>query len=205
MIADASKREVPAASDVDQTLLGLLQRIAAREVRALDSLYELTVDRLFALANKIAGDVRDAEEVIADVYHYVWEHATEFDAQRGSVMAWLSMLSWSRASDRRRRRKPELSFDPLHPIAAPTVYTECEDEREANDLDAFVDGHRVRQALSGLRAEQRRLILMAFFEGASHGEIAARTGMPLGTINSHIRRGMDSLRASLQGALAHGG
>ena len=71
-------------------------------------------------------------------------------------------------------------------------------------MEAFVDGHRVRVALGQLRADQRRLILMAFFDGASHGDIAQRTGMPLGTVKSHIRRGMESLRAELEGAARHG-
>jgi RNA polymerase sigma-70 factor (ECF subfamily) len=74
-----------------------------------------------------------------------------------------------------------------------------------DDVAAFVDGHRVRSALTRLSADQRRLILMAFFEGASHGDIAARTGLPLGTVKSHIRRGMESLRVELEGGIRHGG
>lgn len=205
MTANSPLRVATTTVDVDLALAALLERIRAREVRALDQLYSDTVDRLYALATKVAGDTRDAEEVVADVYQYAWEHAREFDPARGSVLAWLSMLTWSRASDRRRRRKPELALDVVHPETTSPAYRECEGNLEPLDLDAFVDGHRVRQALARLRTDQRRLILMAFFEGASHGDIATRTGMPLGTVKSHIRRGMESLRAELEGVAHHGG
>jgi RNA polymerase sigma-70 factor (ECF subfamily) len=193
-----------AATAVEAGLIDLVARLSARDTRALDELYAHTVDRLYALACKVAGDTRDAEEVVADVYQYAWEHAGEFDACRGSVLAWLSMLAWSRASDRRRRRKPETDLAALHPNAGTPTYMGCDGASTADDVEAFVDGHRVRTALARLRADQRQLILMAFFEGASHGDIAARTGMPLGTVKSHIRRGMESLRTELQGGVRHG-
>lgn len=182
----------------------LISRIGNRELRALDQLYEGTVDRLHALALRVAGDSRDAEEVVADVYQYVWEHPAQFDPGRGSGMAWLSMLTWSRASDRRRRRKPESSLEVLHPEALSAAYAGCEENSGISEMEAFVDGHRVRLALASLRSEQRQLLLMAFFEGASHAEIADRTGMPLGTVKSHIRRGMDCLRLTLEPGAAHG-
>lgn len=190
--------------DADERLRSCLDGMCRREVRALDQLYSHSVDRLHGVAARICSDPRDVEEVLADTYQYVWEHAADFDPARGSVMAWLSMLAWSRASDRRRRSKPMQSLDALHPAAAEAAYEECEDAGCATDLEAFVDGHRVRSALAELGAEQRRLILMAFFEGASHGDIAERTGMPLGTIKSHIRRGMASLKVKLAGEQEHG-
>lgn len=191
--------------EVEACLVGLIARLSARDTRALEELYAHTVDRLYALACKVAGDVRDGEEVVADVYQYVWERANEYDAGRGCVLAWLSMLTWSRASDRRRRRKPESDLASLHPNPATATYTGGEGVSTPDDVAAFVDGHRVRSALTRLSADQRRLILMAFFEGASHGDIAARTGLPLGTVKSHIRRGMESLRVELEGGIRHGG
>ncbi len=182
----------------------LIARIASRELRALDQLYDATVDRLHALATRVSGDPRDAEEVVADVYQYVWENHAQYDGSRGNGMAWLSMLTWSRASDRRRRRKPESSLEALHPEALSAAYTGCEENSGANEMEAFVDGHRVRLALANLRGEQRQLLLMAFYEGASHAEIAERTGMPLGTVKSHIRRGMDCLRIKLEPGAARG-
>lgn len=193
-----------ADKDADALLRSCLDGMRRREVRALDQLYSHSVDRLHGVAARICADPRDVEEVLADTYQYVWEHASDFDPARGSVMAWLSMLAWSRASDRRRRSKPMQSLDALHPVAAEAAYEGCEDAGCATDLEAFVDGHRVRSALAELGEQQRRLILMAFFEGASHGDIAERTGMPLGTIKSHIRRGMASLKAKLAGVQKHG-
>lgn len=204
MISASDQSTAIAASQTEHELAGLLERLRERDTRALDQLYGRTVDRLYALACKVAGDPRDAEEVVADVYQYAWEHADQFDPQRGAAIAWLSMLTWSRAADRRRRRKPEVDIESLHPDHTEATYREREGTDDMADLEAFIDGHRVRVALSQVRADQRRLILMAFFEGASHGDIAQRTGMPLGTVKSHIRRGMESLRAQLEGATGHG-
>lgn len=193
----------PAAAS-EARLVALLEGMRRREVRALDQLYELSVDRLHALVARICGDPRDTEEVLADTYQYAWERASDFDSTRGGVMAWLSMLAWSRASDRRRRARPMQSIETLHPAGVDAAYMDCEDGVTTDPLEAFVDRHQVRLALARLNAEQRRLILMAFFEGASHGEIATRTGMPLGTVKSHIRRGMAVLREQLAGADADG-
>lgn len=204
MISGSESAAVDDSTTADRELAALLARLRQRETRALDQLYAATVDRLYALACKVAGDPRDAEEVVADVYQYAWEHADQFDAQRGAVLAWLSMLTWSRAADRRRRRKPEVDIESVHPKHGADAYTRCEEDQDVADMEAFVDGHRVRLALGQVRADQRRLILMAFFEGASHGDIAERTGMPLGTVKSHIRRGMESLRTELEGATRHG-
>lgn len=172
-----------------------LLRLRQRDLRALDALYELSVERLHAIACRVCGNAADAEEVVADVYQYAWERAADFDPARGSGLAWLSMLAWSRASERRRRQRPTTSIDALHPDGTPASYASCED---GDPLAELVDGHRVRAALARLEETPRRLILMAFFDGASHGDIAARTGMPLGTVKSHIRRGIDKLRTLLE-------
>lgn len=189
---------------MDACLLSCMEGVRRREVRALDQLYSLSIDRLHGVVARICPDPRDVEEVLADTYQYAWNRAADFDLARGSVLAWLSMLAWSRASDRRRRSRPMQSLDALHPATAGAAYEECAEASGASELEAFVDGHRVRSALAELGAEQRRLILMAFFEGASHSDIAERTGMPLGTIKSHIRRGMASLKLKLAGVQDHG-
>lgn len=174
---------------LDQWVAELCQRSPA----ALSRLYEATAARLYAVALRVTGCAADAEEVVVDVYQHVWTHATDFDPARGGALTWMCMLTWSRAVDRRRRLRPQA--DGLHPDADHDTYTPA--AMEADPLAAFVDGARVRTALEALRPEQRDLILMAFYEGASHSEIAARTGWPLGTVKSHIRRGVDALRQAL--------
>ena len=191
MPVDHPHSEHAAAPD---PVAGALLRLRHRDLRALDALYELSVERLHAIANRVCGNAADAEEVVADVYQYAWERAADFDPARGSGLGWLSMLVWSRASERRRRMRPLTSLDALHPDGTPSSYDFCEDDA----LAGLVDGHRVRTALGRLDETPRRLILLAFFDGASHGEIAARTGLPLGTVKSHIRRGIEKLRTILE-------
>lgn len=190
--------DAPAREARDPALDQLVVALGQQDQSALAQLYDLTAQRLYTVALRVSGDAQDAEEVVADVYQHAWEHARDFDPARGGALTWLSMLTWSRAVDRRRRRKCTVSISDLHPEGALDAYVPCENDSEA--LDMFVDAGRVRCALAQLRSEQRRLILMAFFEGASHADIAERTGMPLGTVKSHIRRGVDSLRASLEGS-----
>lgn len=174
---------------LDQWLAALVQHSAD----ALSRLYEATAARLYAVALRVTGCAADAEEVVVDVYQHAWTHATDFDPRRGGALTWLCMLTWSRAVDRRRRLRPQT--DALHPEGDHDTYTPA--AMEADPLATFVDGARVRAALAELRPEQRDLILMAFYEGASHSEIAERTGLPLGTVKSHIRRGVDALRQAL--------
>lgn len=177
--------------ELDACLLALRHQDAA----ALARLYDAAGARLYTLALRITSCAADAEEVVVDVFQHAWTHADDYDPARGGALTWLSMLAWSRSVDRRRRQRPEQST--THPNADPDTYAGA--QAQEDPLSAFIDGARVRQALASLREEQRSLILMAFFEGASHGDIATRTGLPLGTVKSHIRRGMDALRAALGG------
>lgn len=179
-------------------LSGLVARIRARDQRALGELYDATVDRLYTVALRILADADDAEEAVADVYTQVWDRAERYDASRGDVMAWLLVLARSRALDRRRRRAEPLTRldgDEADHVLAQTA-------SEARETDSLVDlmqhGSVLRAGMAALSGEQRRLIGLAFLEDLSHQEIASRTGMPLGTVKSHIRRGLEALRRCLQ-------
>lgn len=174
-----------------------IARIRAGDARALASLYDATVDRVHAIAVRILGDAADAEEAVADVYAQVWERAARYDAARGSVFAWIGMLAHSRAIDRRRRRgdaAPVLTGDD----AEFALSLQPSDVAATLDLvDALQQGTLLRAAMAQLSPAQRQLIGLAFLHDLSHPEIAAQTGLPLGTVKSHIRRGLEALRRAL--------
>lgn len=182
--------------DDDQGVLeALLAELAGGRDEALAVLFDRTVDRLHTLALRLIGDARDAEEVVCDVYQHVHQRCGDFDPARGSAMGWLTTLTWSRAVDRRRALGRRAQWVGVHPDATLDTYTSGEGEDD--ELAAFVDGHRLRSALAALRPVQRRLILLAFFDGCSHSEIAVLTGLAVGTVKSHVRRGMERLRMVL--------
>jgi RNA polymerase sigma-70 factor (ECF subfamily) len=183
-----------ALSEVPDALRALLARIVARDSEALGALFNEAGGRLFALANAILRSREDAEEVVCDTFTQVWNDAHRFDPGRASVMGWLTVICRSRALDKRRQRRHPaqvVDIDSAHELEDPQPLP-------VDLLSLLEQGTRVRQALAELPPERRELIAMAFLEGLSHPEIAARTNLPLGTVKSHVRRSLLQLRDALQ-------
>lgn len=184
-------------------LATLVAGVARGDPDALERLYRQCCDRVYGIALRLLRQAQDAEEVVVDVFQQVWQEAARYDAERGTVEAWLGRIAHSRALDRRRRRRARpdqdagLHPDDLHPDSHPAAYTECEDAAPAL-LALYEEGTLVRRALAELSPEQQRCVGLAFLEELSHVEIAERTGWPLGTVKSHVRRGMQALRSRLE-------
>lgn len=175
-------------------------RVCERDARALAALYDATVERVYAIALRVLGDVGDAEEAVADVYAHVWERAHRYDPARGGVLAWIAMLAHSRAIDRLRRRGDALPLVSGEEAELALVLRPSETAAAFDLVDAMERGHQLREAMARLSQAQRQLIGLAFLHDLSHPEIAAQTGLPLGTVKSHIRRGLEALRLALGGA-----
>jgi RNA polymerase sigma-70 factor (ECF subfamily) len=180
-------------------LTRLMARIAGREESALAELYDRTSARVFGLVFRILADRSEAEESTLDVYLQVWRSAPSFRPERGAVVGWLLLMARSRAIDRlramERRRSAEVSFADHGSRAAACAAARCE------PADAPLESEERRQlvvrAVCDLPEKQRRAIELAFFDGMSHREIAARLATPLGTVKTQIRLGMDKLREAL--------
>lgn len=172
--------------------------LAGGRREALATLFEHCADRVYAIALRLLRLPQDAEEVVVDVFQQAWQEAARFDPARGSVEAWLARIAHSRAVDRLRRRQARPDQDVgLHPDALDAAYTKCEDPAPTL-IALYEEGSLVRRALAELSSEQQCCIELAFVEGMSHQEIAERLGWPLGTIKSHVRRGMLALRNQLE-------
>jgi RNA polymerase sigma-70 factor (ECF subfamily) len=181
----------------EQLLRGLVARIRERDADALASLYDLALGRVYGLILRVVRQPADAEEVVCDLFMQVWEKAADYVPERGSVMAWLQTQAWSRAVDRLRkirRRGNEIS---LHPEDGESAYRECEGPGVEQIAEAWYAGNGIRQAFKTLTDAQQKILQLAFFEDMSHQEISDRTGIPLGTVKSHARRGLATLRAAL--------
>jgi RNA polymerase sigma-70 factor (ECF subfamily) len=175
----------------------LVRAIADGSADALGALYDRHAPVVFALARRIVARPQDAEEVVQDVFAQVWRQASRYAAGRSSVAGWLVMLTRTRAIDRLRARqaRPDehegLPPDPARAIPA--------GGRSPEEIALTRDGiARVKDAMGGLPDNQRSLLALAYYEGLTHSEIAARTGVPLGTVKTRLRAAMDLLRGLVQ-------
>jgi RNA polymerase sigma factor (sigma-70 family) len=175
-------------------LVSLLQGVTAGEQRALERFYRLTISRVFGLALRIVRCRATAEEVAEDVYVQVWHSAATYDAQRGSPLAWVLTICRSRALDSLRRAdRAIVDPDPTERLDAIANL-----EPGLQDLLQATQEHAaLHAALARLRPEQRQILGLAFFRGLTHTEIAAEAQLPLGTIKSHVRRALATLREEL--------
>ncbi len=180
----------------DEAQAQLLQRIAARDLAALEEFYDQTSTSLFSVALRILGEAAEAEEVIQDVFVQIWEKATSFDATLGSSFHWALSITRHRAIDRLRARQRRARLvDDLQKAAGES---ESATTSAATAVLGSDDAANIRSALADLPREQRQAIEMAFFGGKTHQEIAQELGEPIGTIKARIRRGMLKLRDGLQ-------
>jgi RNA polymerase sigma-70 factor (ECF subfamily) len=173
--------------------------MAAGKEAALGALYDATLGKVYGFALRITGKPEAAEEVVGDVYLQAYRDAARFDAGRGPVIAWLMMLTRSRALDHLRRRDVAES----HP-EPDTLYPERHigENNPLHDL-LEVEGHaQIKAALQELAPIQRQMLALSFYRDLSHQEIADHTGLPLGTVKSHIRRALEKLKPLLEGDAA---
>jgi RNA polymerase sigma-70 factor (ECF subfamily) len=171
----------------------LVLAVAGGSSDALGRLYDRYGATVYALARRIVSRLEDAEEVVQDVFAQVWRQAHQYRTERASVAGWIVMLARTRAIDRLRARRARPDEDRgIEPTAAvPVPATGPNPEESALSAD---DVKRVREALSALPEQQRTLLELAYYSGLTHTEIAEKTGIPLGTVKTRIRSGMESLR-----------
>jgi RNA polymerase sigma-70 factor (ECF subfamily) len=173
----------------------LITRIAKGEEPALAQLYDDTSRLVYGLVLRIVREPSTAEEVTLEVYMQVWRTATSYDTSRGSVTAWLATAARSRALDWMRSKQARLYRDGQGMDNLPEIVdigTNPEENLSQSQQAAFV-----RRAIATLPAEQRVALDLGFYSGLTHAEIAERLNLPLGTVKSRIRMGMNRLREAL--------
>jgi RNA polymerase sigma-70 factor (ECF subfamily) len=180
-----------AASDAQ-----LVAAMAGRDEDALALLYDRHAAAAYGLALRILWDASAAEDVVQEAFLALWRDASRYHPERGAVRAWLLGIVRHRAIDQlrgpQRRTGRPLSLDLMEtPAPAP-------DDPAAEALRS-IDGATVRAALDALPSEQRAVVELAYFGGLSHGEIAGRTGVPLGTVKGRMRLAVERLRKALRG------
>ena len=178
----------------DGLLRACLDGIRNRDEAALARLYDLTLSRVYGVALRILRSADLAEEAVSDVYMQVWRDVARYDDSRGRVLAWLLIIARSRALDVLRRQDEAFSHpDPYDLVSEPEA-----GRGDPHDLLAATrDAATLHTALTAMHPLQRQLLSLAFFKGLSHSEIVDHTGIPLGSVKTHIRRALAVLRASM--------
>jgi RNA polymerase sigma-70 factor (ECF subfamily) len=184
--------------------VGLIRQIALAHPEALSALYDRYGRLVYSLALYIVGEAEAAEEVTQDVFFRIWEKADVYQVEQARVSTWLTSITRNRSIDLLRKRKvrPEghsLSWEDLQPGWEPA----SEGRDPERSTVQTMQTQQVRTAIASLPAEQQRALVMAYFEGYSHSEIAERLGEPLGTVKTRIRIGMQKLRSLLQEEQIH--
>jgi len=174
----------------------LLGRVAAGDVAALRLVYNDHAPRAMAIARRILRNVEEAEDIVQETFLELWRRAPQFDGRRGGLVAWIVTIARSRAIDRLRssstagRTIDEVIATPeVHPSGplSPVEHT----ERRLTES-------KVAEALATLPAEQRQTIQLAYFDGLSQTEIAAKTGSPLGTVKMRVKLAVGKLKTLLK-------
>lgn len=193
---------MPADVAVD---LALLQRIIARDERAVGELYDRHSRLVFSVVRRILRSQSDAEDVLQETFVRVWTRADTYDASLGSPSTWLTRIARNRAVDRLRAQRARAGVDGRPPddhgsgeiqIAVAAV----SDRPDARSADLAL-ATALRGAVARLPENQRVLIEAAYFDGYTHHELAAKFGLPLGTVKTRIRAGLAALRGHLEPAV----
>jgi RNA polymerase sigma-70 factor, ECF subfamily len=179
------------AQDTD---IQLLKAIVARDEAALAELYDAYRVILFGLLMRILKNREEAEDVLQEVFLQVWRRAADFDENRGRPFTWLVTMTRSRGIDRLR------TLAARERVAIAGTRNDSEAVSDAAN-DAFRSEQRglVTNALDQLPDEQKRPLMLAYFDGLTQSEIAARLGAPLGTVKTRMRTGLMKLRDMLAG------
>ena len=178
--ADGATR---APSRADRRLAARLRR---RDPQALQELHADLGASVFGFLRHALADRGAAEDVMQQVFLEVWQRGPDYDPRRGSPLAWVMAIARSRAIDHLRRRIPE----PRDPAAA-------EERRSDFELDELLERWRLAALLGALPTQEADVLRRRFYEGRSQAEIAADTGVPLGTVKSRMVAGLARLREAL--------
>ena len=177
-----------------EKLQDAMARLANGEREALDEVYRATKVKLFGICLRILGDQKEAEDALQEVYVNLWQRADRYDPSRASPISWLATFARNRAVDRLRTgkvRQGAVELDEAASLADASPLAE----------DMLIDAERserIHHCIEALDANQRDNIRSAFFNGATYAELADNSQVPLGTMKSWIRRGLQKLKACME-------
>ena len=183
------------AATVDSNELeDLLQRCAAHDSAALQSLYTRAAPQLLGILVRLLGSRVVAEDVLQDAFIRIWQQAGQFDRIKGRAMSWMVAIARNRAIDVQRATRPTVLLDAAELAGAEQLQV----AGPADSAEFGSAGDALRRCLGLLATAQRQCLLLAYQRGFAQEKIAQSIGKPLGTVKSWVRRGLQTLKSCLE-------
>lgn len=169
----------------------ILQRIAEGDKAAVQDCLDTYGGLVWSLARRMLPNTDEAEDAVQETFIDIWKNAERFDETQASETTFVAMIARRRLIDRVRKNQRQVSADSLEDILA---------EPSSNfhkNMQIGVEAKQAAKELNNLRPEQRQVLQLSIYQGLSHQEISNLTGMPVGTVKTHARRGLLQIRENL--------
>jgi len=169
----------------------ILKRIAAGDETAVPDCLDKYGGLVWSIARKLLRNSDDAEDVVQEIFVDIWKNAVRFDETKSSEVTFIAMIARRRLIDKIRHTSRRISADSLEDVVVEPS------SRADKTLQTSIEAQQAAQAMNTLRPEQQEVLRLSIVEGMSHQEIAQTTGIPLGTVKTHARRGLLQVREFL--------
>lgn len=146
---------------------------------------------VWALARRMCPNTDDAEDAVQEIFIDIWKNAERFDPAQASETTFVAMIARRRLIDRLRKSQRQPQIDSIEEMTVEPA------KAQDKQMQTAVEAHQAAEAMSALKPEQRKVLQLSIYQGLSHQEIADLTGMPIGTVKSHARRGLIQIREVL--------
>ena len=185
-------------SSVDNSQLHhWLAAVAKQDGHAFQSLYDATSAKLFGFALRILHKRELAEDVLQECYVNIWHNAATYQSSLAAPMTWMISIVRHRAIDQLRRIKHEVEIDAEDADMGFLQTLESSEPTPLRHLELSQDARALSSCMSGLLQAHRQALALAFFHDLSHSEVAQQLSLPIGTVKTWIRRGLEKLRLCL--------
>lgn len=165
-----------------------LQRVASGEEAAIQDCLSKYGGLVWSIARKMLRNSDDAEDAVQEIFLDVWKNAERFDESKSSETTFIAMIARRRLIDKIRFATRRISADSLDDVLLEPF------TRSDKDMQANLEAQQAAEAMRKLRPEQQQVLRLSIIQGMSHQEISDATGMPLGTVKTHARRGLLQVR-----------
>jgi RNA polymerase sigma-70 factor, ECF subfamily len=169
----------------------VLHRIASGDKNAVQECLKLYGGLVWSLARRMSANTEDAEDAVQEIFIDIWKNAARFDEAQASETTFVAMIARRRLIDRLRKTNRQPKADSLEDVLVEPS------GNFAQQMQTNVEAREIVRVMNDLRPEQRQVLNLSIFQGLSHQEISDKTGMPVGTVKTHARRGLMQIRELL--------